>query len=197
MRKFIEGFAKDYNVDLTDAFAVNEIEEKDVIEYYIKNQVNTSDATSYLIENIGTSNEVEFDNFKQALDYFIDTVTDDFKKGDDLLLSADDEELVAYNDDSHKYIKNVMKFLYKLYDQLEDEEFQEEYKKLTPFAKILSDNQTSAYRVFQITGISQATLSDWSSGSVDFLQTKTVNIYKISKYFGITVEEFLEKMGVI
>lgn len=77
------------------------------------------------------------------------------------------------------------------------EEFQEEYKSLSPFAQLLSDNQVSAYKVSQVTKVPQTTLSEWTRGNVDYLLVNVGNIYKISQYFDLTVEEFLQKMRVI
>lgn len=64
--------------------------------------------------------------------------------------------------------------------------------------KILMDQyEVSAYRISVDTGIPETTLSRWARNESSLENITAINLYKISKYFHLTMEEFLEKVNVI
>lgn len=60
------------------------------------------------------------------------------------------------------------------------------YKK---FEKLLSENQTTIYRVSKETGIPDSTLYEWKSGRSN---PKIDKIQLLAVYFGVPIEYFLE-----
>lgn len=56
------------------------------------------------------------------------------------------------------------------------------------FAKLLSDNNVTAYQVGKATGISTSTLSEWKNGKYT---PKTDKLQKIADYFNVPVEYLL------
>lgn len=61
------------------------------------------------------------------------------------------------------------------------------YKK---FAKLLSENNKTPYRVSKDTGIAQSVLSDWKRGRCT---PKADKLKILADYFGVTIEYFLEE----
>lgn len=59
------------------------------------------------------------------------------------------------------------------------------YKK---FEKLLIDNNVTAYKVAQDTGITKSTFSDWKSGRSE---PKLAKLIKIADYFGVPLEYFV------
>lgn len=57
------------------------------------------------------------------------------------------------------------------------------------FVELLQKNGLTPYRVAKDTGISQASLSDWKTGRA---KPKADKLLILAKYFGVTVEYFLE-----
>lgn len=53
------------------------------------------------------------------------------------------------------------------------------------FEQLLTENNTTAYRVAKDTGIAQATLSDWKNGKSN---PKYEKLAKIADYFNVSVE---------
>ncbi|WAX05245.1 hypothetical protein AC844P1_00034 [Anaerostipes phage AC844P1] len=58
------------------------------------------------------------------------------------------------------------------------------------FAKLLEKNNKTAYRVSKDTGIAQSVLSDWKRG---ISNPKVDKLKKLSDYFGVPLEYFLEE----
>ena len=58
------------------------------------------------------------------------------------------------------------------------------------FEMLLSKNNKTAYQVSKDTGIAQACLSDWKTGRS---QPKVDKLHILAKYFGVTIEYFLEE----
>ena len=56
------------------------------------------------------------------------------------------------------------------------------------FAKLLSDNNVTAYQVGKATGISTSTLSEWKNGKYT---PKSDKLQKIADYFNVPVEYLL------
>lgn len=57
------------------------------------------------------------------------------------------------------------------------------------FVKLVQKNGITPYRVAKDTGISQSSLSDWKTGRA---KPKADKLLILAKYFGVTVEYFLE-----
>ena len=60
------------------------------------------------------------------------------------------------------------------------------------FARILAENNKTAYQVAKDTGIAQSTLSDWKTGRSN---PKTEKLKILADYFGVPIEYFLETGG--
>lgn len=57
------------------------------------------------------------------------------------------------------------------------------------FAELLEKTNKTAYQVSKDTGISTATLSNWKNG---IYKPKADKLKILAKYFGVTIEYFLE-----
>ena len=58
------------------------------------------------------------------------------------------------------------------------------------FKRLLEERNLTSYQVSKDVGISQATLSDWKLGKS---KPKVDKLIKIARYFGVPLEEFIEK----
>ena len=58
------------------------------------------------------------------------------------------------------------------------------------FKRLLDERNLTSYQVSKDIGISQATLSDWKLGKS---KPKVDKLIKIARYFGVPLEEFIEK----
>lgn len=58
------------------------------------------------------------------------------------------------------------------------------------FVELLQIKHITPYRVSKETGISQTTLSDWKTGRA---KPKVDKLLKLAKYFGVSVNYFLEE----
>jgi len=61
------------------------------------------------------------------------------------------------------------------------------------FKRLLEQKGVTAAQVARDTGISQVTFSDWKSGKS---KPKADKLYKIAKYFGVPLEEFIAEENV-
>lgn len=58
------------------------------------------------------------------------------------------------------------------------------------FEDLLLKNNVTAYKVAQVTGVLQSTLSDWKAGKYT---PKLDKLQKIADYFGVSITYFLEE----
>lgn len=80
-------------------------------------------------------------------------------------------------------------FFYDLRKEIENKTTWGERKMYYKFAELLKKNSLTPYRVAKDTGISQSSLSDWKVGRA---KPKADKLLILAKYFGVTIEYFLE-----